>query len=190
MAKKQVATGQEAQANLPPLPKMTAPKLLPWWKAWGLALLLPMCLASFVASIIGLYVLTGKPAGAHVASMPLLPLSAEPLFADEQNDNWISRSFFGQHYKILVSTNAAWSPFFFNGGLVGFVYCCIQLHRHRKALQVCQFASWQHWGQRLPTGWHRHLSRCHDAVQIHRFLQRVRIERAPQSTGNGTKKLR
>eukprot|EP00891_Asterochloris_glomerata_P004720 jgi/Astpho2/4720/Aster-x0637 len=92
--------------------------------------------------------------------MPLLPLSAEPLFADEQNDNWISRSFFGQHYKILVSTNAAWSPFFFNGGLVGFVYCCIQLHRHRKALQM------------------------------HRFLQRVRIERAPQSTGNGTKKLR
>ena len=136
MAKKQVAKGQEPQANLPPLPKLTAPKLLPWWKAWGLALLLPVCLASFVASIVGLYVLTGKPSGADGTSLPLLPLSAEHLAADEQNDKWISRSRFGQSYKILVSTNAAWSPFFFNGGLVGFVYCCIQLHRHRKALQV------------------------------------------------------
>ena len=136
MAKKQVAKGQETQAELPPLPRLTAPKLLPWWKAWGLTLLLPMCLASFVASIVGLYVLTGKPRGADVASMPFLHLNAEHLFADQQNDKWISRSLFGQSYKILVSTNAAWSPFFFNGGLVGFVYCCIQLHRHRKALQV------------------------------------------------------
>ena len=137
MAKKQVAKGQETQANLPPLPKLTAPKLLPWWKALGLTLLLPMCLASFVASLFGLYVLTGKSSGADMSSMPLLCLSAEQLFVDQQNDMWISRSLFGQSYKILVSTNAAWSPFFFNGGLVGCVYCCVQLHRHRKALQVC-----------------------------------------------------
>ena len=145
MAKKQVTKGQETQANLPPLPKLTAPKLLPWWKAWGLTLLLPICLASFVASVVGLYVLTGKPAGADVASKPLLPPNAEHLIADERNEAWVSRSLFGQYYKLLVSTNAAWSPFFFNGGLVGFVYCCIQLHRHRKALQVCT-------SSRLPPG--------------------------------------
>lgn len=76
-------------------------------------LALPLFLALFVVGAVGLHVLT-----------------------DESGTSPVTLSQFGQLYKALIAKNPFFSAAFFNGGMIGSIFCVVKLLERRKAIKA------------------------------------------------------
>ncbi|KAG2482137.1 hypothetical protein HYH03_018923 [Edaphochlamys debaryana] len=92
----------------PPPPKVLTPLAFV-----GTALLLIICLVSFGVGIVGIQILL-----------------------DEEGTSALSQSAFATQYRWLISKNPFFSAFFFNGGMIGCLYCVMRYLDHRKAQRL------------------------------------------------------
>ncbi|DBA78816.1 hypothetical protein WJX77_001668 [Trebouxia sp. C0004] len=109
---KAVSTENQAQ------PPAKVPKELRAWQAWFTALCIPVFLAMFTCSMLGLYVLT-----------------------DEDSSTWLGQSWFGHQWRRLINYNQFFSAATLNGGLLGSLIASFRLKEHRSAQRNRMFRS-------------------------------------------------